>query len=117
MEKKTTMIGGSRNVKNARPVGVKYRNSFTTTAATCDEMNRGNSLEVLRRSSLFFTTAGAPLSPSSSPKYCARNRLHKNPLVIPIHTSSPAEPSTIPRKSPCAAPTSAFPASEPGVHH
>jgi hypothetical protein len=85
-----------------------------TRAARCRERN---SRESSLRNARLFTAFGAPLSPRSSPKYCARNRLHKNPLAITIQTSRPARPGRNPRKSPCAAPATAFPVSDPGVHH
>jgi len=57
---------------------------------------------------------GAALSPSSSPRYCAANRLHKNPLVAPSHTTNPSTPKATARMSPCTEPATALPANDPG---
>src|SRR5437588_10231329 len=94
-----TSAGGMIKVKKAKLLRVRYRNSLRTTAATCGD-------SALRRSgaSPAFATgratagAGAAVSLSCSPRYCAAKRCQRKKLNTAAYSKSPSEPARIPPK-------------------
>src|SRR5437588_12350832 len=94
-----TGVGGMIKEKKAQLLRVRYRNSLRTTAATCGD-------SALRRSgaSPAFATgratagAGAAVSLSCSPRYCAAKRCQRKKLNTAAYSKSPSEPARIPPK-------------------